>query len=371
VVARRAHNPEVVGSNPTPATKDTNAAPQEIEGLFSFHLRPDIYNGDIMGSKKNEPNLQSILTTLQKLSPSEKQAVLQMLQSGPASILKSPADGLQDWQSDLKLRGLADGTITLYSRTVRKLLEQYPNPTSREIRAYLAERLKVVTPTKVRNDQKALKSYFNFLEEQGLWLTNPVKGMRLMKVAKVIRKAPPTEDVQRLLESWQGSDQRLRDRLLIAIFVNTGLRITEACSILRENLDLKGGQIRVLGKGRKERMVYFSPSVGDLIKEYISKQSRNEKYLFPADNKLGYQGIRSLEKTFRRLCQKLAIKPITPHMLRHYFATNSLKNGARIEVISRLLGHSSVAITDTVYVHIGEQEAEDEARKYAPLSKKD
>jgi integrase len=159
--------------------------------------------------------------------------------------------------------------------------------------------------------------------------------------------------------------------LLIVIFMNTGLRNTEACSILRDNLDLKGGQIKVMGKGRKERTVYFSPAVGDLLWEYISKQPKGKKYLFPANNELGYQNIRTLEKTFRRMCKKLGIKPITPHMLRHYFATRALKNGARIEVISRLLGHSSVAITDQIYVHIGEQEAEDEARKYASLSKKD
>ncbi|MGD0794697.1 MAG: tyrosine-type recombinase/integrase [Dehalococcoidales bacterium] len=322
-----------------------------------------------MKNKASGSNLQTILTDLQALSPADRQAIAQMLQSGPASILKKPGDGVTDWQSELRLRGLAEGTIELYSRTVRKLLERYPAPTNREVRAYLAERLKVVTPTKVRNDQKALKSFFGFLEEQGLWLANPVKGMKLMRVAKVTRQAPPADDVDKLLKAWQGSDQRLRDRLLIAIIVNTGLRITEACSILRDNLDLKECKVKVMGKGRKERTAYFSPAVADLLREYISKKcGKNDKYLFPADNKLGYQGIRCLEKTFRRICSRLGIKPITPHMLRHYFATNALRNGARIEVISRLLGHSSVAITDQVYVHIGEQEAEDEARKYAPLS---
>jgi integrase len=329
------------------------------------------YNIIRMKNKADGTNLQTILTDLQALSPADRQAIARMLQSEPASILQKPGDGVTDWQSELRLRGLAEGTIELYSRTVRKLLERYPAPTNREVRAYLADRLKVVTPTKVRNDQKALKSYFNFLEEQGLWLTNPVKGMKLMRVAKVTRQAPPAEDVQRLLEAWQGSQQRLRDRLLIAIFVNTGLRITEACSILRENLDLKECKIKVMGKGRKERMIFFSPAVGDLLKEYLTTQGKRQKYLFPANNKLGYQGIRCLEKTFRRLCERLAIKPITPHMLRHYFATNALRNGARIEVISRLLGHSSVAITDQVYVHIGEQEAEDEARKYAPLANRE
>ena len=366
----QARCPEVVGSNPTPATNEIKS-PSDKGGLYSFTFEPERCYNNIMASKADSSNLQSILTALQGLSPADRHAIIQALQSGPASLLKKPGDGINDWQSDLRLRGLAQGTIELYSRTVRKLLEQYPAPTNREVRAYLAERLKVVTPAKVRNDQKATKSFFNFLEEQGLWLTNPVKGMKLMRVAKVTRKAPPQEDVQKLLEAWQGSQQRLRDRLLIAIFVNTGLRITEACSIQRENLDLKECKIKVMGKGRKERMIFFSPAVGDLLKEYISTQSEGQKYLFPADNKLGYQGIRSLEKTFRRLCKRLGIKPITPHQLRHYFATHALKNGARIEVISRLLGHSSVAITDQVYVHIGEQEAEDEARKYAPLANKE
>jgi integrase/recombinase XerD len=373
VVARRAHNPEVVGSNPTPATnpENENVQPEKLD-ISLFTLPPEqSYNDIVMASKTDDSNLQSVLTALQKLSPADRQAVIQALQGGPSNQIEKPANGVPDWQSELKLRGLAEGTIELYSRTVRKLIEQYPVPTNREVRAYLAERLKVVTPTKVRNDQKALRSFFNFLEEQGLWVTNPTKGMKLMRVAKVIRKAPPQEDVQRLLAAWQGSDQRLRDRLLIAIFVNTGLRITEACSILRENLDLEECKIKVMGKGRKERTVYFSPAVGDLLREYITTKCRTGKYLFPADNKLGYQGIRSLEKTFRRLCKRLGIKPITPHMLRHYFATHALKNGARIEVISRLLGHASVAITDQVYVHIGEQEAEDEARKYAPLSKEE
>ena len=91
-----------------------------------------------------------------------------------------------------------------------------------------------------------MNSFFSFLEEQGLWITNPTKGMRLIKVTKVIRKSPPKEDVQKLLAAWQGSRQRLKDRLLIAIIVNTGLRISEACSIRRENMDLEESRIKVM-----------------------------------------------------------------------------------------------------------------------------
>ena len=102
VVARRAHNPEVVGSNPTPATNEINEAHLKDDGLFSFTFEPERCYNNIMASKADNPNFQSILNALQKLSPAEKQAILQTLQSGPASILKKPADGVPDWQSELR-----------------------------------------------------------------------------------------------------------------------------------------------------------------------------------------------------------------------------------------------------------------------------
>jgi hypothetical protein len=150
VEARRAHNPKVVGSSPTPATNEIEAG--QIGSAFSF-APEESYNNGMANSQVDDSNLQSILTALQKLSPADRQAVIQALQSGPVSILEKPADGVGDWQNDLRLRGLAEGTITLYSRTVTKLLEQNPIPTNRTVRAYLAERLKVVTPTKVRKSK--------------------------------------------------------------------------------------------------------------------------------------------------------------------------------------------------------------------------
>ena len=98
----RSNIPEVVGSNPTPATKvNTNTALQENGGLYSFQPELERCYTNVMASKDDSSNLQSILSALQKLSPADRQAIVQTLQSGPASILKTPGDGLQDWQSDL------------------------------------------------------------------------------------------------------------------------------------------------------------------------------------------------------------------------------------------------------------------------------
>ncbi|MGA9099732.1 MAG: tyrosine-type recombinase/integrase, partial [Methanotrichaceae archaeon] len=290
------------------------------------------------------------------------------IQSKPASILAAPADGIQDWQNELHIRGLSQHTIDLYSKTVRKVIQQYPNPTNQTVRSYLADRLVAVSPTKVRNDQKALKSFFNFLEEQGLWLDNPVKGMKLLKIAKVIRQAPDKEDVDKLLKAWRGSKRRLKERLLIALFADTGMRLSEACSIQKQNVSIDRQEIKVLGKGKKERMLPISPSVIDLLKQYLATQTSSSIYLFPANNVTGYQSNRIIDRTFRRLCQRLNIKPITPHGLRHYFATYALRNGAKLEVISRILGHASVGITGDVYRTVKQDEIREEHTRFSPLS---
>jgi site-specific recombinase XerD len=367
VVARRAHNPEVVGSNPTPATKQVTLSFEANSGI----INPEMTN-KVSGTTSGATSLNTILTALQTLSPKEKAQLVAVLQSGSQSLLGSPGEGMEDWQNALRLQGLSEGTVNLYSRTVKRVLAQYPSPTPRDIRNYLSERLKEVSPTKVRNDQKSLRSFFNFLQEEGLWLANPVAKMKLLKVAKVIRKAPEPEDVEKLLNAWSGPAHanRMKDRLIIALLVDTGLRITEACSIRAENIDLDGLQIKVMGKGKKERIVPISPVIVQKLQEYL-RYHRTTEFLFPADNRLGYQSIRSTEKTFRRICKRLGIEPaITPHGLRHYFATASLRNGARLELISKILGHSSVGITADVYRTVKQDEIQAEHRKYSPLAKK-
>jgi len=267
-------------------------------------------------------------------------------------------------------RGLAEGTISLYTSTTNKFLDHYPMPTTRDVRNYSVMRLQQVTPTKVRNDQKALRSFFSFLEAEGLWLDNPTKGMQLLKVKRVIRQAPEKEHVDKLLGAWQGNDCRLKFRLFILLFLDTGIRILEACTLRVENINLDRLEIKVMGKGGKERIVPLSPVTGELIREYLERNPNVKKggYLFPYNGEQGYQSKHNLERSFRRLCKRLGIPRITPHMLRHYFATHALRNGAKLEVISKILGHSSVAITADVYRTVKQDEIREEHQKYSPLS---
>jgi integrase/recombinase XerD len=270
-------------------------------------------------------------------------------------------------------RGLAEGTIALYTSAVKKFLAIYPQSSIRDVRNYSVQRLEHVTPIKVRNDQKALRSFFNFLEAEGLWLENPTKGLKLLKTKKVIRQAPEKEYVDKLLLAWQGEESRLKQRLFIVLFLDTGVRISEACTLQVRNIDLDQMEIRVLGKGGKERIVPISPVTAGLIREYMEKNPHvnKEGYLFPSNSRRGYQWRHNLEKSFRRLCKRLGIPRITPHMLRHYFATYALRNGAKLEVISKILGHSSIAITADVYRTVKQEEIKEEHQRYSPLSSHD
>ena len=352
MAARRAHNPKVAGSNPAPATKKNKKPVSQEAGFFI----------------SKDTNLSGLLSKISKLSPADIQLLGSLIQSKPASILATASDGVRDWQNELNIRGLSPRTIRLYTTAVRQVFEKYPNPTSQTIRSYLADRLVAVSPTRVRNDQKGIKSFFNFLEEQGLWLDNPVKGMKLLRIAKVIRQAPDKEDVDKLLKAWHSSKRRLKERLFIALFADTGIRLTEACSIQRQNVFIDRQEIKVLGKGMKERIVPISPAVVDLLKQYMDTLYSDSIYLFPARNKNGYQCQRIIDRVFVRICKRLHIKPITPHCLRHYFATYALRNGAKLEVISRILGHASVGITGDVYRTVKQDEIREEHTRFSPLS---
>ena len=173
-----------------------------------------------------------------------------------------------------------------------------------------------------------------------------------------------------LLSAWQGEESRLKQRLLILLFVDTGIRISEAHTLTVKNVDLDQLEIRVLGKGGKERVVPISPVTADMIREYMENNPHIKKdgYLFPSNSAKGYQWRHNLEKSFRRLCDHLGIPRITPHMLRHYFATHALRNGAKLEIISKILGHSSIAITADVYRTVRQDEIKEEHRRFSPVA---
>lgn len=284
--------------------------------------------------------------------------------------LQTPSEGIDLWIAKLKQEGYSPRTIELYKRTVEIYLAQDPTPSSLSIRSYIAYRLSTTSPAWVSIERKALKSLFTFLYEDGLWNTNPLNGVKPVRMRFRERRCPEQEDIKKLLgvRLYRRADDA-RFKLMVILLLDTGLRVSEAASILKKDIDFNNMEIRVIGKGDKERFVPISPFTCALVRQYMETYCTDDSlYLYPAPNKNGYWDVLSLEKTMRGVCRKLGIKPITPHQLRHYFATTSLRNGAKLEVISRMLGHASVGITADIYRHVKREEMKEEHRLYCPLS---
>jgi site-specific recombinase XerD len=283
--------------------------------------------------------------------------------------LQTPQEGIPLWLANLKADQYSPMTIEQYHLVVRNYLKYDPHPTFFSIQRYLADRLDIVSPARVAMERKALRSFFKFLHSAGLWQTDPTANIKSIKVPYRERELPSKEDVAKLLRAkcYRNKDTQ-KFRLMVILLLDTGLRITEACSIRKANINFECLEIKVMGKGGKERVVPISPITTNLLKAWVGQNDKSE-WLFPAAHIWGYWDKVGVEKMMRRACERYGIKPMTPHALRHFFATHNLKNGARLEVISRILGHASTAITADIYVHVDSEDIHSTHRQFSPLTK--
>lgn len=325
------------------------------------------------------PELMSAVRTLGLLSASARGIVLTLLEqmaeregvtmtSGENS-LPSPADGLDLWQSKMRQEGKSYRTVDTYLSTLRRFLAEHPAPTKLDIQKWLAQQLETKSASAVANHRKALRSLFGFLHEEGLWPMDPTARLGSIKVSHRAKDPPTIEETMKLLtyECWTKA-QTKKYRLFTLLLMTTALRITEAASLRKDRVYLDRHEIRVVGKGDKERVVPLVPVTEQELALYLQDNPNESPYCFPGDTKLGWWSIASYEKTLRRACVVLGLKHFTPHSLRHFYATYALKGGAKLEVVSRILGHASVAITADLYRHVLTDEIHDTSRQFAPLT---
>jgi len=344
---------------------------------MTLQTYPDI---DTLQRRSFDPRLEPTMRALAQLPPANQELAMNLIRQladreginiaiGPAMGLQVPAEGIDIWVAKLQSERYSPRTIKRYRWAVERYLEQDPFPTTMTIRAYLAQRLKEVSPALTSFERKALKSLFEFLYEEGLWNTNPLNGIKPIPVSFRERHLPSEESVRKLLQARHYRKQdTAKFRLLVTLLLDTGLRVSEAAGILKKDIDLENLEIRVVGKGDKERVVPISPITGALIRDYLEAFGRDDSpYLFPTVSRTGYWDYTGIEKMMARTCKRLGIEHITPHQLRHFFATYALKDGAKLEVISRILGHASVGITADIYRHISKDEIHLEHRRHGPL----
>lgn len=250
-------------------------------------------------------------------------------------------------------------TVSAYLRDVKvfeKFLAQNDCKISNEINySFIRQWIvslseKRYSKTSINRKIASLKSYFNFLVNIDIIESSPLKGHKNLKSSSKIVIPFSEDEIMQVFENFNDSKISDRDKLIIEIFYSTGLRREELINIKIQDIFLKEGLIKILGKRSKERLIPILPSLSKNLKIFISNNN-NSKYLFETKKlkKISVSTVyRLINKYFRLVSSKVKV---SPHVLRHTFATHMLNNGADINTIKEILGHSSLSSTQ-IYTKI-------------------
>jgi len=281
-------------------------------------------------------------------------------------------------------RGLAKNTVENYGRDLEKLnrylirnnINSSPiHISSEETQQFIYEIAKLVNPSSQARIISGLRSFFDYLVFEEYRKTNPTD---LIEVPKIGRKLPDTlsfEEISQIINSIDLSQANgERNRAILETIYSCGLRVSEIISLRISDLFFEEGFIRVLGKGNKERFVPIHDEAKKYIITYINKIR-----IYSAIKK-GFEDILFLNRRGKSLSRQMIFliikeataktninKNISPHTLRHSFATHLLENGANLRAIQQMLGHESITTTE-VYLHLDKTFLRTELEEYHPRS---
>lgn len=214
----------------------------------------------------------------------------------------------------------------------------------------------------------ALRVFLKYLMKREIPTLSPDR-IELAKIKERSLDLITIEELNRLLAGPNGSDlKNLRDKAILELFFSTGLRVSELASLNRD-LDLSKGEFSIRGKGEKVRVVFLSDSAKKTIKEYLNKRKDMEEAMFINIKKSPTSSStrltpRSLERIVKFYAIKAGIsKKVTPHIIRHSFATDLLQNGADIRSVQMMLGHSNISTTQ-IYTHVTDKQLQEVHKKF-------
>ena len=225
----------------------------------------------------------------------------------------------------------------------------------------------------------SLRSFFDYLVKQSLLTKSPAAGLRSVKTERRLPNFLRPDEIDALLAAPDASKPLgLRDRALLETLYASGMRAGELVTLGVSDVDYDEGVIRVIGKGQKERVTLLGRQAVFALQRYLRK-GRPELLLLAAEddgalfvNRYGKRlSDRGVRKLFDRYCAQASTHlKITPHVLRHTFATHLLSNGADLRLIQELLGHASVATTQ-MYTHVTTERLQEVYEKAHPRAKKE
>ncbi len=279
--------------------------------------------------------------------------------------------GLDGFMSYLTAeRGSSLHTIDAYNRDILAFIQHqeklgFPLLERKTMEAYMG---------KLRQDGKktrsivraisALRGFFVFLLSEGALEKNPLEDVEIPKYTMPIPEVLSEQEIGKLLDLPEGTRTSMRDRTMLELLYATGLRVSELIQLKRGDVNLEAGFIIALGKRSKERIVPLGSYSRDAIKRYIEQEKPKGMLLFP-NRRGGMLTRQAIWKIIRKYGLKMEKDHISPHTMRHTFATHLLEGGADLRSVQILLGHEDISTTQ-IYTHVDSKRLKEVHKKYHP-----
>lgn len=283
-------------------------------------------------------------------------------EQGISSVDKVNENVIRRYIFDLQERG----KYTFYANDKQKAIN-YPER-RRDFR-------KPVSTITINNYIRNLRVFFNYLERNYIIRKNPMKRIRQLRTNRQPKVYLTDDELRRLLAKFDRSYfSEHRDYMMILLMLDSGMRLGECSTLLVSDLELSRKRINLRAeetKGRKERTVFFSPKTEKALRSWLQYKDRyvESDYVFPVKEHGGPIGVGNFESNFRKYIERAGLnEDYSPHCLRNNFAKRCLMNGMDIYTLSKILGHSSVTVTEQAYLDINDDDMSKRYQHFSPLN---
>ena len=297
--------------------------------------------------------LQRMLPLLDNFQVSELKHTLETvlckyLEDYPDKNEISSQELLQKFLKAKRIEGCSEKTLSYYQKTIDRMLmntgKEVMHIMTEDLRLYLTnyQQQNNLSRVTIDNVRRILSSFFSWLEDEEYLIKSPIRRIHKVKVTSSIKDTYSDEDLEKIRDSCEEK----RDLALIDMLASTGMRVGELVLLNQSDIDFNERECKVLGKGNKERIVYFDARTKIHLQEYLDSRNDEFEALFVTlKSPYSRLTIGGVESRVREIGKRLSIDKVHPHKFRRTLATKAIDKGMPIEQLQQLLGHKRIDTT--------------------------
>ncbi len=279
---------------------------------------------------------------------------------------------LKSFRNYLKNRHLPDSLDNIETKLLREYVLYLLKKTRYENHPYTPAKIELLSAATVHGHVRTLRAFFNWLVVEGLAQNNPAKDLKPPKVTRKVVSTLSDEEIGAILNTFSISPSDTRNRTLFMLLIDTGLRISELVNLKMDDVHMDEGYLKVMGKGKKERIVPIGNNAQRALQRYLFRFRPKpinpvvqNVFLSQSSNPLTEN---SMKLMFTRLAKRSGVYRLHAHLCRHTFATRFLINGGDVFTLQQILGHSTLTMVSH-YVNLASSHVVIQHQKFSPLDR--